>query len=107
MRWSSGLGSKRTCRSPRSNVRFAGGRTGPGQTRPKRPFMDAVSGVELAQITRDALLQLSAPPLHLRPCEVLVPVVHGFELAAIDGDARSREKAHLTTEFDEACTYVA
>jgi hypothetical protein len=29
--------------------------------------------------------QLSTPPFHLRPCEVL-----GFELAAIDGNARRR-----------------
>jgi bifunctional non-homologous end joining protein LigD len=49
----------------------------------------------------DCLLQLGAPPLHFRPCEVLVPVVHGLELTAIDGDARRREKAHLTAEFDE------
>src|SRR6185295_344096 len=34
-------------------------------------------------------------------------VVHGFELAAIDGDARRREKTHLTAEFDEARTYPA
>src|ERR1700755_2822070 len=61
--------------------------------------------VKLAQIASDALLQLSAASLHLRPREVLVPVVHGFELAAIDGGARGREKAYLTTEFDEACTY--
>src|SRR6202012_1569318 len=31
--------------------------------------------------------QLRTPPFHLRPREGLVPVVHGFELAAIDGDA--------------------
>ena len=37
----------------------------------------------------------------------LVPVVHGFELAAIDGDARGREKAHFTAEFDKARTYLA
>src|SRR5439155_4117337 len=43
----------------------------------------------------------------LRPCEVLVPVVHGLELAAIDGNARHREKTHLTAEFDEARTYLA
>jgi hypothetical protein len=42
----------------------------------------------LAQVARDALLKLSTPPLHLRLCEVLVPIVYGFELAPIDGDAR-------------------
>ena len=66
-----------------------------------------VGRVKLAQIARDALLQLGTPPFHLRPCEVLVPVVHGLELAAIDGNARRREKAHLAAEFDEARTYLA
>ena len=66
-----------------------------------------VGRIKLAQIARDTLLQLGTPPLHLRPCEVPVPVVHGLELAAIDGDARRREKAHLTTELDEARTYPA
>jgi hypothetical protein len=61
-----------------------------------------VGRIELVQIARGALLQLGPPPLHLCPGEVLVPVVHGFELAAIDGDARRRKKAHLTAEFDEA-----
>ena len=66
-----------------------------------------VGRVKLAQITRDALLQLGTPPFHLRPREVLVPVVHGLELAAIDGNARRREEAHLAAEFDEARTYPA
>jgi hypothetical protein len=66
-----------------------------------------VSRVKLAQIARDALLQLGAPPFHLRPCEVLIPVVHGFELAAIDGDTRRHEETHLSAEFDEARTYLA
>jgi hypothetical protein len=44
---------------------------------------------------------------HLRPREVFVPVVHGFELAAIDGNARRREKTHLTAKFDKARTYLA
>ena len=66
-----------------------------------------VGRVKLAQIARDALLKLSAPPLHLRSGEVLIPVVHGFELAAIDGDARYREETHLTAEFDEARTDLA
>ena len=61
----------------------------------------------MAQITRDAFLKLSTSPLHLRPREVLVPVVHGLELAAIDGDARHHEKTHLAAEFDEARTYLA
>ena len=47
----------------------------------------------------NALLQLGSPPLHLRPCEVPVPVVDGLELAAMDRDARRRDKAHLTAEL--------
>ncbi|VIO78438.1 hypothetical protein CI41S_62790 [Bradyrhizobium ivorense] len=66
-----------------------------------------VGGVELAQIARDALLELSTPPLHLRSGEVPVPVVHCLELAAIDGDARRREKPHLSAELDEARTDLA
>jgi hypothetical protein len=50
---------------------------------------------------------LSAPPFHLRSREVLVPVVHGLELAAINGDARRCEKTHLAAEFDEARTYLS
>ena len=67
----------------------------------------SVGCVKLARIARDTLLQLRTPPLHFRPCEVLVPVVHGLELAAIDGDARLREKTHLAAEFDEARAYLA
>ena len=66
-----------------------------------------ISRIELAQIPRNALPQLGTPPLHLRPCEVLVPVIYGFELAAIHGDARRREQTHLTAEFDEPRAYLA
>ena len=55
----------------------------------------------------EQMLVLSTPPLHLRLCEVLVSIVHGFELAAVDGNARGREKANLTAELDKACTDVA
>ena len=66
-----------------------------------------VGGVKLAQIAGNALLQLGTPPLHLCPREVPVPVVHGLELAAIDGNARRREKAHLTAKLNEARTDLA
>jgi hypothetical protein len=33
--------------------------------------------------------------------------VPGLELAAIDGNARRREEAHLAAEFDEPSTYLA
>ena len=67
----------------------------------------SVGRIELAQISCHALLQLGTSPFYLRPCEVLVPVVHGLELAPIEGDARRCKKAHLTAEFDEARTYLA
>lgn len=67
------------------------------------PWLDpetALDRIELAQIASDALLELRAPPLHLRPCEVPVPVVHGFEPAVIDGHARRRKETRLAAEFD-------
>ena len=51
--------------------------------------------------------KLSAPPLHLRFGEVPIPTVDGLELAAINGNARRREKAYLTAEFDKARTDLA
>ena len=54
-----------------------------------------VGRVELAEIARDALLQLRPPPLHLRAREVPVAVVDRLELAAVDGDACRREQPHL------------
>src|SRR5205807_8459 len=36
-----------------------------------------------------------------------VPVVHRFELATIYCNARRREEAHLTAEFDKARAYLA
>ena len=55
----------------------------------------------------NALLDLRHASFHLRPGKVLVPVIHRFELAAIDGNAGRREKAHLTAEFDKARTDLA
>ncbi len=63
----------------------------------------SVRRVKLAQIAGDALLQLGTPPLHLRLCEVLVPIVNGFELAP----ARRRQQTHLAAELDELRTYLA
>jgi len=53
------------------------------------------------------LLQLGTSSFHLRPREVLVAIDHGLELAAIDGNTRRRQEAHLAAEFDEARTYLA
>ena len=61
-----------------------------------------VGGVELCQIACHALLQLLAPALDFRLREVLVAVIHCFELAAIDRDAGRREQSHLAAHLDEA-----
>ena len=66
-----------------------------------------VGRIKLAQIARNALLQLGTPPFHLRPCEVLVPVVYGLKLAAIYGDTCRREETHLAAELDETRTDLA
>src|SRR6478672_2378213 len=51
----------------------------------------AIGGVELAQIARNALLDLRQAPLHLSFREVVVARVHRLELAAVDRDARFRQ----------------
>src|SRR5690242_3078778 len=66
-----------------------------------------VGGVELAQIPRHALLDLSKPALHLRAREILVAIVDRLELAAVDGDARLRQKAYLSANGDELRAHLA
>jgi hypothetical protein len=44
---------------------------------------------------------LSKPALHLRAREILVAIVDRFELAAVDGDARLRQKTYLSANGDE------
>src|SRR5262249_39711703 len=56
---------------------------------------------ELAQITSNALLNLRHAPLHLCPGKVLVPVVHGLELAAINRDADFRKQIQSPAKHDE------
>jgi hypothetical protein len=70
-------------------------------TREHRSWGHTATNCIASTRVRDALLHLRAPSFHLRPCEVHVPIVHGFELAAINGYARFRKEAHLTAEFDE------
>ena len=57
--------------------------------------------------TAHALLDVCQAALHLRAREVLVAIVDRFELAAIDGDARSRQQADLWAKRDELRTYLA
>ena len=58
-----------------------------------------VGGIELAQITRDTFIKLCPTPFHLRAREVLVPVVHRLELAAVDGNACCRKKTHRAAQL--------
>src|SRR5271154_1027232 len=60
-----------------------------------------VGGVELLQIAGDASLDLRHSPLHLRPREVLVTIVHRLELAAVNRHAGFREQAHGATQRNE------
>ena len=60
-----------------------------------------IGGVELAQIPRHALFELRPAPFDLATREVLVAVVHGFEFAAVDGDAGFGEKPYLAAQFNE------
>ena len=61
-----------------------------------------VGGVELLQIARNAFLNLRQAPLHLRLGEVLVTVVHRFELAAVNRDAGFRQQPHAAAERNKS-----
>src|SRR5262244_21761 len=63
-----------------------------------------VRGIELAQIARDTLLQLLAPPVHFIAREVLVAIIDGFEFTAIDGDAGLGQEPQLAAQLDELST---
>ena len=60
-----------------------------------------IGGVELAQVARHALLDLSQTPPHLCPREVLVTGVHRFELAAVNGDTRGRQQTYRSAKRNE------
>src|SRR5437016_2484002 len=66
-----------------------------------------VGGVELAQIPRHALLDLSKAALHLCAREILVAVVDSLELAAVDGNARLRQQANLSAKGDKLRAHLA
>ncbi len=71
-----------------------------GRERLARQLM--IDRIELREITSHALFELRAPPFHLALGEVPIAVVNGFELAAVDRDARCRQQPHPTAELDEA-----
>src|SRR3981081_3663631 len=57
------------------------------------------------QVTRDAGVDLLHPPGDLGYRVVLVPIVHRFELAAVDGNHRSGEQAQLAAELHKLTTH--
>src|ERR1700741_2538571 len=61
----------------------------------------AIGCVKLAQIARNALLDLRQAPLHLSLREVVVARVNRFELAAVDRNARFRQQTHLAAQGNE------
>ena len=42
-------------------------------------------------------------PVHLRPCEVPIPIIDGFELRPIDRHAGDCRQTDLTIKLDELC----
>ena len=66
-----------------------------------------IGSVELAQITRHALIDLRQPALHLGAREVLVTVVDRLELAAVDRDARQCQQAQLPAKNNELSAHLA
>ena len=66
-----------------------------------------VGNIQLAQITRDALLKLRSAAFHLGPREVPIAIIHRLELAAVDRNARIHKQAHLPAEFDKARAHLA
>ena len=55
----------------------------------------AVGPVQSSKIPRDADIDLFNPRLDLVHCEVLIPIVHSLELAAINGNHSGAEQAKL------------
>ena len=66
-----------------------------------------VGGIHLRQVAIDARVELGHATLHLGRCEVLVAVVHCFELAAVDGDDGIAEQPYLPTQHHELAAYPA
>src|SRR6185312_10234423 len=76
-------------------------------------FPLAIGAIKLREVAGDALVNLLQPPLHLGLREVPVPRVDGFELAAIDRNARLAEQLkapaqhhELTADFADSLTIV-
>src|SRR6202030_4848614 len=66
----------------------------------------AVSGLQLCDVARDALLDPLQTPFHLGLSEVLVPRIDGFELRSVDGNARCTEQTELVAQRDELTAHL-
>src|SRR6516162_354350 len=66
-----------------------------------------VGAIELGEVASNALLQLLLSGLEFMRCEVLVPVVHRLELAAIDHHECLTEEADAAAQLDELGAHLA
>src|SRR5215469_9126531 len=78
-----------------------------GQWRSSLLGAQPVHAIEFGKITCDALLQLLLSGFELMRREVLVPVVHRLELAAIDHYERLAEEPDAAAQLDELGAYLA
>lgn len=60
-----------------------------------------IGGVELREITRNALFQLLATSLDFACGKVHVARIDRLEFRTVDRDARFRQQAHLPAQIDE------
>src|SRR5688572_13173122 len=67
----------------------------------------AVRAIEIGEVASDALVELALAGLELVRREVLVAVVHGFELATVDRDQRLLEQPDLPAQQHELAAGLA
>src|SRR6202171_1415116 len=79
----------------------------PGDLGFRYRFPLAIGAVELREIPGNALVNLRQPPLHLGLREVPVPRVDGFELAAVDRDARLAQQLKASAQHHELTADLA
>src|SRR5882757_4694265 len=70
-------------------------------------FALAIGTIELGEVAGYALVNLRQPPLHLGLREVPVPRVDGFELAAVDRNARLAEQFEPPAQHHELTADLA
>src|SRR5674476_491432 len=70
-------------------------------------FPLAIGAIKLREVAGYALVDLRQPPLHLGLSEVPVARVDGFELAAVDRNARLAEQFKTATQHHELTADLA